>query len=382
MEKLTSRERVKITLNHQEPDRVPIEVGGGVSSFHEELYNSVGKKVGLEYWKQWTSNWGAFKFDERLLQRLHCDFRHLWFGAGGNNCWKPEKIYPDGTFTDFWGIRYKAMDGVYSNMIESPLRKAKTIADVNNYFKSLPDPTNVGEAGSKYLEDEAQYYLKDTNYAIKGEPMWSHFELCQWLRGMDQFFMDLVENEELAYSIFENLFNYQAKMYEPYFKKVGKYLDLVWISDDLGAQDCLLIGYDLTVKHVKKWEQKRIEYIKERAPQAKIFLHSCGSDYDFLPDLIEVGLQGLNPLQPFAKNMEPERLKKDFGDKLLFMGGLDHQFILSQSMENILAFVERLLKAYKPGGGFIFSTTHVVPASANADGLLAAFDYVVEHGKY
>lgn len=382
MGKLTSRERVRLAINHQEPDRIPIELGGGVSSLHEELYMKVGKYVGLEYWKQWTSNWGAFKFDERLLKRLHVDFRHIWFGGGGSNCWNPSKIYPDGTFTDLWGIRYKVIDGVYSCIVENPLRKARTIKDVNKYFSSLPNPKDVAEVATKYLAEEAEYLYKNTTYALKGEPMWSHFELCQWIRGMDQFFMDMVQNEELAYSIYKNLFDYQTEMYELYFKKVGRYLDIVWVSDDLGAQDGLLIGLDLTVKYVKPWQKKRIDYVRERAPKAKIFLHSCGSDYDFIPDLIEIGLDGLNPLQPFAKNMEPERLKKDFGDKLLFMGGLDHQFILSRSVEEIKLFVERLIKAYAPGGGYIFSTTHVVPVSASAEGVVAGFDHALDFGKY
>jgi len=379
MDELTSRERVRLALNHQEADRVPIEFGGGVSSFHEKLYNDVGKYFGLEYWKQWTSNWGTFKFDERLLRKLNVDFRHLWFGG---NSWKPVKIFDDGTFTDLWRIRYKVIDGVYANIVENPLRSAKTIKDVENYFSSLPDPKDVAETATKGLEDEAEYLLKNTEYAIKGEPMWSHFELCQWIRGMDQFFIDLVQNEELAESMFKNLFNYQTKLYEIYLKKVGKYLDVIWVSDDLGAQDRLLIGKDLTVKFVKPWQKKRIDFIRERAPQAKIFLHSCGSNYDFIPDLIEIGLDGLNPLQPFAKNMEPEKLKREFGDKLLFMGGLDHQFILTKSVDKIKAFVERLVNAYAPGGGYIFSSTHVIPASASVEGVIAAFEHVLEVGKY
>ena len=380
MEELTSRERVQLALNLQEPDRIPIEFGGGVSSFHVNLYERIGKAFGLEFWKQWTSNWGAFKFDERVLRNLNVDFRHLWFGGKG---WRPEKIYPDGSFTDLWGIRYKVIDGVYSCIVENPLRKARNIDEVNEYFDSLPDPAKVGEVGTEGLEEEADYYLNKTQYAIKGEPMWSHFELCQWIRGMDQFFMDLVENQELANTIMERLFDYQANMFETFFKKVGKYLDVVWVSDDLGAQNGLLIGYNFTVKFVKPWQKKRIDYIRQRvADKTKIFLHSCGSDYEFIPDLLEIGLDGLNPLQPFAKNMEPERLKKDFGDKLLFMGGLDHQFILSKSVEEIKAFVERLAKAYGPGGGYIFSSTHVIPDSANAEGIIEAFKYILEVGKY
>lgn len=382
MADLTSRERVLLALDRKEADRVPIELGGGVSNFHADVYEALGKQVGLEYWKQWISNWGAFKIDERLLQRLHVDVRHLWFAGGGTSSWSPVKIFPDGTFTDFWGIRYMVLEGVYSTILQHPLAGAKTPKDVQDYYASLPDPKAVGAAAAEGLAEEAEHLAKENIYAIKGEPMWSHFELCQWLRGMEAFFIDMARGGEMAYCQFEGLFNYQAALYDEYFKAVGKYLDLVWVSDDMGGQDSLLVSKDMLVKQVKPWQAKRIEYVRERAPQAKIFLHSCGSVYDFLPDLIEVGLQGLNPLQPFAACMEPERLKKDFGDQLLFMGGLDHQFVLSQPPEEVKQFVDRLIKAYAPGGGYIFSTTHVMPANARIDSVVAAFDHVIEAGKY
>jgi uroporphyrinogen decarboxylase len=382
VEELTSRERVLLALNHEEADRVPIELGGGVSNFHADMYERLGKHLGLEYWKQWISNWGAFKVDERLLKRLHVDVRHLWFNGGGTKNWTPVKINSDGTFTDFWGIRYRVLDDVYSTMVEHPLAKARTPRDVEEYYASLPDPKAVGAAAAEGLAEEAASLAKEKMYAIKGEPMWSHFELCQWLRGMEDFFVDMARGGEMAYSQFQGLFDYQSAMFEEYFRAVGKYLDLVWVSDDFGAQGGLLIGKDMLVKQVKPWQAKRIAYVRERAPQAKIFLHSCGSVYDFLPDLIDIGLEGLNPLQPFACRMEPERLKQDFGEKLLFMGGLDHQFVLSQPPDEVIRFVDRLLEAYAPGGGYIFSTTHVMPGNARLDSIVAAFDHVVEAGTY
>jgi uroporphyrinogen decarboxylase len=381
-EKMSSRERVLAAMNHKEPDRVPIEFGGGVSNFHEDVYRGLEEYIQVGFWKQWTSNWGAFKVDERVLDRLHVDFRHIWFAGGGAKTWNPVEIFHDGTYTDFWGIRYKAIDHVYSNIVGNPLKNAKSVKDVEKYFKSLPDPKTVGKQAAEGLKEEVEYYKNKTQFAIKGEPMWSHFELAQWLRGMADFFVDMIENKELAFAILDHLYNYQAKMYEEYFRVVGKHLDVLWTSDDYGAQDGMLISRKDFISFVKPWAKKRLDYIKERAPQAKVFHHTCGSAYDIIPDLIEIGNDGLNPLQPFAKNMEPERLKKEFGGKLFFLGGLDHQFILSKPPDEVKTFVDRLLKAYSPGGGFILGPTHVVPSNARIDSIISACDYAVEVSKH
>lgn len=379
--RMVSRERVKVATNHQEPDRVPIEFGGGVSNFHEDVYRGIEEYIGIGYWKQWTTNWGAFKVDERVLQRLHVDFRHIWFDGGGTKCWTPVRIYPDGTFTDMWGIKYQAMAHVYSNIVGNPLRKAKDPKDVERYFATLPDPKALGKKAASGLKEEAEYLYKKTSYALKGEPMWSHFELCQWIRGMDEFFVDMMQRKEMAYTIMKSLFEYQSLLYEEYFRATGDYLDIVWSSDDYGGQEGLLVSREDFIEQVKPWQKKRFDYIRERVSKAKIFHHTCGSAYDVIPELIDIGYDGLNPLQPFAKNMEPERLKQEFGENLLFMGGLDHQFILSKAPEEVKEFTDRLIKAYAPGGGYILAPTHVVPSTARVDSLIAACDYVLEIGR-
>ncbi len=380
-EVLSPRERVRLAMNHQEADRVPIELGGGITSCYLKLYEKIGDRCGIEFWKQWASNWAAFKFDERVLERMHVDSRHLYFATGGAKQWTPSKIYPDGSFEDFWGIRYVVKDGCYSNMIENPLSNAQNVGDIEKYFAALPDPALVGEDGALYLDEDAKYLYEKTGYAVKGEPMWSFFEFCQWLRGMENFLVDLYINEDMADALMSNLFDYQTKMFEAYFAKTGKYLDWVWTSDDFGAQEQLLISEDMWRSKIKPWVKKRADYIKERT-NAKLFHHSCGSIHSILPDMIECGYDGINPLQPFAKNMEPERLKKDFGGKLFFMGGMDHQFILQKEPEEALSFCKRLVKAYAPGGGFIFAPTHVVPDSVNLDSLFAVFDFVYESCTY
>jgi len=381
-DEITPRERARLAMNLQEPDRVPIEFGGGVSNFHEDVYRGLEEHLKIGYWKTWTTNWGAFKVDERVLQRLHVDFRHIWFNGGGTKCWTPTKVYPDGTYTDSWGIRYRAIDHIYSNIVGHPLREAKNPKDIEKYFAAQPDPKAVGIEAAKGLKEEAEYLSKETPYAVKGEPMWSHFELCHWIRGMEEFFIDMVERKEMAFALSKELYEYQALMYEEYFKAVGSYLEVLWTSDDYGGQDGALISRKDFVAQVKPWQKKRFDYIRERAPKAKIFHHTCGSAYDVIPELIDIGYDGLNPLQPFARNMEPERLKKEFGDKLFFLGGLDHQFILSRSPEQVREFVERLIKAYAPGGGYVLAPTHVVPRNARIESIIAACDHVLEIGKY
>lgn len=379
---ITPRERVRLAMNLQEPDRVPIEFGGGVSNFHEDVYREFEEHLGIGYWKIWTTNWGGFKVDERVLQRLHVDFRHIWFGFGGTKCWTPVKVYPDGTYTDFWNIRYRAINHIYSNIVEYPLQGAKDPKDIENYFAVLPDPRAVGAEAAEDLKEEAEYLSKETSYAIKGEPMWSHFELAQWIRGMQEFFIDMVERQEMAFTLQKELYEYQALMYQKFFEAVGDYLDVLWTSDDFGGQQGSLISRQDFVEQVKPWQKKRVDYIRERAPNAKIFHHTCGSAYEVIPELIDIGYDGLNPLQPFAKNMEPERLKEEFGDKLFFLGGLDHQFILSKSTQEVKEFTERLIKAYAPGGGYILGPTHVVPRNTRVEGIIAACDHVLEIGKY
>ena len=203
-----------------------------------------------------------------------------------------------------------------------------------------------------------------------------------WLRGFDQWIMDIATQPEITVAILKKIWDYQIPIYEKYLKVNGKYLDVAMIGDDLGMQTGLFISPDLYRQFLKPWHKKRIEFIKERAQNVPIILHSCGSIYEIIKDLIEIGLDGLHPIQPFARDMEPEKLKKEFGDKLLFVGGLDHQRILGKSKEEIEDFIDRLMKAYAPGGGFFLAATHDIPPDIKPENIIEAYDYVVKTGKY
>jgi uroporphyrinogen decarboxylase len=214
-----------------------------------------------------------------------------------------------------------------------------------------------------------------------GEILWSHIELAQWLRGLDQWVIDIAKRQDVLEALFQKLWDYQTPICDAYLKAVGKYVDVVFIGDDLGMQDRLLVKYADFVTYLKPWLKRRVEFIKERTDNKPVVLHSCGSIYKAIPDLIEIGLDGINPLQPFAKNMEPERLKTEFGDRLFFLGGLDHQHILPKTVDEVKSFVKRLIKAYAPGGGFIIAPTHDIPP-VPVENIFAAFDHVMEIGNY
>ena len=299
---MNSRERIIAAMNHKEPDRVPIWFGTAATGAVEKTYENMGDYIGIQFWKQVTSFFDTFKMDERLLKRLHVDVRAVTLGAAGGRNWYPEKIYPDGTFTNIYNIRFKKCGYFSSAIVENPLHNARTVEDIKTYDK-WPDSKAIALEASKGLEDEAKYLKNETEYAVLGDILWSHIELSQWIRGLDQWLIDVVKRPEMIEELLQKLWDYQTPIYEEYLKTVGKYTDIIFIGDDLGAQDRLQLRPQQFRELLKPWLKKRIQFIKDRADNVKVLLHSCGSIYEIIPDLIEIGLDGLNPVQPFAANM-------------------------------------------------------------------------------
>ena len=144
------------------------------------------------------------------------------------------------------------------------------------------------------------------------------------------------------------------------------------------------MSHDDYVKFVKPYTAEIIKNIRKHLrPEAKIIIHSCGSVYDAIPDLIEIGVDVLNPVQPLARNMEPWRLKKEFGDKIAFLGGFDIQKLLPQgTIDQIREGAKKLIQEYARGGGFIFATSHNIEPDTPPENIVAAFDAAYEYGQY
>lgn len=161
-------------------------------------------------------------------------------------------------------------------------------------------------------------------------------------------------------------------------------LDGVQISDDVGTQAGPFMSHADYVEFYKPYTAEIIRNIRKHLrPEAKIILHSCGSVHYAIPDFIEIGVDILNPVQPLARNMEPWRLKKEFGDRIAFFGGFDIQKLLPLgTVEQIREGTKKLIQEYALGGGFIFAMTHNIEPDSSPENIVAAFDAAYEYGKY
>jgi uroporphyrinogen decarboxylase len=166
--------------------------------------------------------------------------------------------------------------------------------------------------------------------------------------------------------------------------RLSKYIDVIQFGDDLGSQKGPLISTKMYREMIKPYHKKQYQWVQKNYPNVKVFLHSCGSIYDLIPDLIDAGVQILNPIQLSAAKMDPVKLKEQFGDKLVFWGGgIDTQQTLThENPKDIEAEVKRLIDIFKPGGGFVFTQVHNIQANIEPSKVVAAYDAAYKNGAY
>lgn len=376
MKKLTHRERVRLAINHKEADRVPMDLCGSTCNIVDPLYFKVKERLGIKgdikpYRKGRTSTY----YDERILEILDIDFRHLWL--------KSPKSFktienPDGSYIDEWGVTMKKV-GDYVEVIDSPLKEAD-VEDIEKH--SWPDISDRSRVEG--LKERAEYLHKNTDYAISAKFVTSggFLEHGGWLRGFEQFMVDMLVNEEFAKVLMDKIMETKIGLYKMMLQEVGEYVDIVELAEDFGTQSGLLISPELYRKYMKPRYKKIISTIKEYAPQAKIFFHSCGSIRDLINDLIETGVDILNPIQPHAKGMNSKELKEQFGSRVCFHGGIDIQYALPGSLEGVRREVEVRISSMAKGGGYILAPTNHVQDDTPPENLIELYRYAREYGKY
>lgn len=373
---MESRERVLKSLEHKEPDRIPIDMGSPVTSIHIEAYTKLKKYLGINKTKPRIQDnmQQVVEVDEPILQRFAVDTRHL--------CLKPKRWQrlPDGNYIDEWGIKYKKPErSYYYDMYEHPLANA-TIEDLDKY--SWPDPDDPRRVEG--LKERAEDLYYNTEYAIVlGGFSECLFGLPSWLRGHTQFYMDLISDKEFATALLDRLLEYEIRLAKNALKLAGKYIQVVRVADDLGMEKGPIISPSLYRKLIKPRQKKLYQFIKEHSG-AKILLHSCGSVYELIPDFIEIGVDALNPVQVAAKNMDSKKLKKEFGDKITFWGGgCDTQKVLPfGTIDEIQEEVKRRIKDLSPGGGFVFTPVHNIQYDVSPKKISMLYDTAREYGRY
>ena len=374
MNELSHRERVALALDHQEADRVPIDLMGNASSILDGAYFKLRDHLGLDdsvgpFREGSTANY----YDPRLLDIFDIDFHRVFLKTTPAAAMTKN---PDGTETDIWGITWNK-SGIYVNAESHPL-KDLDIHGVANF--AWPDAEMIWH--TEGLAEEAKHLYENTDYAIVARnPVTPGFlDRGCVMRGMDQFMMDMALNKELAKLIIDKTLDIHLKMWEMFLDVVGPYLAMVETADDLGGQENPLISPRMYRKFIKPAQQKVNELIKERAPQAKIFMHNDGAIVKLIPDLIDAGVEVLNPVQPSAGGMDSTFLKENYGEQLVFHGAVDQKPV-EGSEEDLRAEVRRRIDALAPGGGYILATSNVIvdPPTSN---IPIIFEEARSYGRY
>jgi uroporphyrinogen decarboxylase len=225
------------------------------------------------------------------------------------------------------------------------------------------------------LEARAKELYEKTDYALAVGASGQLFEAAQFLVGTDNLMADLALNRRRAEALLDRIMELNISATQKLMKAVGKYVQMVKIGDDLGMQTGPLISPKM-YREVFKPRYKEMYAEFTRGHNAKLYLHSCGSVYRLLSDIIETGVDILNPVQTSAAEMDPVRLKAEFGKDLVFWGGgCDTQSILSQGTpQRVREEVMEKVSILAPGGGFIFATVHNTMPETPAENILAMFE--------
>lgn len=408
---MTSRERVKSAVSHVEPDRVPIDLGGYRSSGIMALaYKRLREYLGLpeKKIKIYDVIQQLALVDDDVLDRFGIDTLEMGRGfAAGPSDWK-DWVMPDGTevlipaFADVakrgedWilkapsgvdaGIQRKGM--IYFDQTYWPYKGGVPGGDIDiagglaDVMWSLPTPPDLGavspaglSAGAKALRESTDKYII---FIFGGNLL----ELACFLCGIEEFYMLLGSEPDTAHRLLDALMGHHLKNIDTYLPLVAPYIDIMLFSDDLGMQQGPQISPSMYREFFKPRHEKMWKYAK-KVGGIPLKLHSCGGIRPLLDDIIDAGMDAINPVQANCDGMEPAGLKKDFGDRLVFWGGgCDTASVLpGGTPEEVRDHVLERCRILQPGGGFVFQQVHNIMANVPPENIVAMFDAVAEFNR-
>lgn len=385
-EELTSRERVSLALNHQEPDRVPIDI-----TYTWEPYVNMRRALKLSDEEVHPDTWGRVHESRDLVDALGSDFLHCslnYPSSAKTFRWDME------SYTDEFGIQYRKVRHHQSLMTSnaagyiwqhagSPIKESTMDA-----IQAFPWPDPLDPARYSGVEEHVRRLYETTDYAITmrlGKNIW---DLASYMRGQEQWWMDLILNPDFCVALMQRVADIQRTLYLKGLDLVGKYISLIRLGgDDFGTQRGPLISLQMFQTLVKPVLASVFMPVKEKFlninPDGKLMMHSCGSVRAFIPDFLEIGVDVLDPIQPRAKDMNGLSLKREFGDRLSFHGGIDTQEVLATgTLEEVEMETQRKLEMLARGGGYILNPSHDVLAEVRPENLIRMVETGKSYGRY
>jgi len=401
---MNSRERVLMALAHQEPDRVPVDLGGSlVTGISAVAYGRLKRHLGVDGGPPRVADivLQLAEVEEPIRQRFGVDVIGLPVlepvPGVCNLRWK-EWTLPDGSpalisadfepdVTQRGDLLIRAPDGSVTQRMcagtyhflpaDPPLAEA-SLEEVRRF-----DFRRISDEELAFLRCIARRLHEETDLAVFGWFGGSLVEAGQFARGWAPFLVDLLRAPDFAAALVDRLAEVAMRDLERYLDAVGDFVHVVGFGDDLGIQTGLQFDPALYRRFFKPHHRRLYGLIHARS-RARVFLHSCGSVYDLIPDLIEVGVDILNPLQTSAAKMDPACLKREFGERLTFWGGgcCPHRVLPWATPAAVEADVRRKLRVLAPGGGYVFAPVHDIQHDVPPENVVAMYDAALRYGRY
>lgn len=375
---MNSRERMITALNHKEPDKVPLDFGGTLATIitrdaNDTLRNYLGLPAEDPEVAEIMCN--TVRVSEDILQLYKVDTRPVYISdpTAGSFEFKSTN-----TFEDAYGVTWKKA-GPYYDAINRPLKAGTPDELKNAKWEDVSDRKIV-----KGLKEKAKLLYENTEYCIIADiPCIGPFEGGCTLRGYDNFLIDLYYNQKFAQALLDKITETALIKWDMLLDEIGEFIQVAAQGDDIGMQQSTYISPEMYRKFIKPLHAKIFDLIHSKT-KAKIFLHSCGSVYDIIPDFIEIGLDILNPIQRFAAKMDIKNLKKEFGKDLCFWGGgIDIQKQLPfLNKDEIRKEIENTLNILAPDGGYVFAFTHNIQPDVSPEKIDHVFKTLLELRNY
>lgn len=362
---MTPRERFLKAIHFEEGDRAPT---------FTTLTPQVAEKLGqiLQLPLELEDSFLSTRISHtQILLHLGNDAVGIGPGRGTNGA---TRVQEDGTLLDEFGLVYRRV-GLYDEAVKRPLEDAETVEDILRYpLPSALDP-------QRWQKAEEQIHKYFSSYAVIGDLEATIFELSWNLVGMEKFLMDLALEKPYVLVLLDRIMEEYAL---PCGRKmIALGVDVLWAGDDFGTQKGMLVSPETFRRHFKPRYQYLFQTWKRENPELRIAYHSCGSILPIIPDLFEVGVDILNPIQPQAWGMNLAKLKKEWHGRLVLFGGVDEQEVLPfQSPPKVKEEVKRRILEAGHGGGYIVAPSHNIQPDTPIENILAYFDAIKEFGQY
>jgi len=373
---MLGRERALMSLNHQVPDRIPLDLGStNCTTMTKVAYDNLKKYLGIERETRFMmENFQIVFIDEEVLQILEIDTRGV----------HPQPVFfknmvDDRTYFNEFGIKYHMPEeGLYYDMVEHPLA-GKSIEELKDY--EWPDPARTMDLSG--VRERAKNLKESNKYLLVGDMIDTGiFEPCWYLRGFENFLVDLLTDQDFVTTLLEGMYNYQLKRYSLFLQEAGEFLDVVFVGDDLATAESVIMSPKTYRDIIKPYHKEYFKNLKKLAPQARLLYHSCGSIFSFIPDLIEVGVDILNPVQVSAQNMDTKVLKEKFGGELSFWGAIDTTRVLPRgTKKEVKEEVRKRIDDLGPEG-YILTSVHDIQPDVPPENVITMFEEARNYGVF